>query len=259
MSELNLILIGPPGAGKGTQADRIQDDFDLPYLATGDMMRAKRTEDSDLGRKISRIITEGGLVDDDIVCEVLIERIEAEGEDGFLLDGFPRTQGQADILDDALDRRSRAITAVLLIEVADEIIEQRVTGRRMCPDGHVYHVDFNPPEQEGVCDVDGKDARAARRRQAGDGPQAPRHLSRPDRAAGRALRGRRACCAASTAPAPRTRSSAHPEDHRHPAARRLRLACALAGVITPVAALAGRWRRRSRRRPSSARRRSRPR
>ena len=156
MSELNLILIGPPGAGKGTQAERIQDEFGLPYLATGDMMRAKRKEDSELGRKISTIISEGGLVDDDIVCEVLIERVDAEGEDGFLLDGFPRTQRQADILDDALDRRGRAITAVLLITVPDEVIEQRITGRRMCPDGHTYHVDFNPPEQEGVCDVDGK-------------------------------------------------------------------------------------------------------
>ncbi len=156
MSELNLILIGPPGAGKGTQADRIRDEFELPYLATGDMMRAKRKEDSDLGRKISQIISEGGLVDDDIVCEVLIERIEAEGEDGFLLDGFPRTQGQADILDSALEGRGRAITAVLLIEAPDETIEQRITGRRMCPDGHVYHVDFNPPESEGVCDIDGK-------------------------------------------------------------------------------------------------------
>jgi adenylate kinase len=156
VSELNLILIGPPGAGKGTQAERIQDEFSLPYLATGDMMRAKRKEDSELGRKISTIISEGGLVDDDIVCEVLIERVDAEGEDGFLLDGFPRTQRQADILDGALDRRGRAITAVLLITVPDDVIEQRITGRRMCPDGHTYHVDFNPPEREGVCDVDGK-------------------------------------------------------------------------------------------------------
>ena len=92
VSELNLILIGPPGAGKGTQAENIKEDFDLPYLATGDMMRAARKEDSDLGRKIDKIINEGGLVDDDIVCEVLIERIDSEGEDGFLLDGFPRTE-----------------------------------------------------------------------------------------------------------------------------------------------------------------------
>jgi len=156
LSELNLILIGPPGAGKGTQAERLYKHFDLPYLATGDMMRAKRSEDSDLGRRIDTIINQGGLVDDAIVCEVLIERIEREGDDGFLLDGFPRTAGQADMLDGALERRSRSITAVLLIEVGDAIIEQRLTGRRTCPSGHVYHLDNNPPEQEGVCDEDGE-------------------------------------------------------------------------------------------------------
>lgn len=155
MGELNLILIGPPGAGKGTQAERIKEDFDLPYLATGDMMRAARKEDSDLGRKIAAIMDDGGLVDDDIVCEVLIARIEAEGEDGFLLDGFPRTLNQADILDRALDRRGRALTAVLFIEVDDDVIEARIVGRRICEQGHVYHVDNNPPERDGVCDIDG--------------------------------------------------------------------------------------------------------
>ncbi len=156
MSALNLILIGPPGAGKGTQAEHIKEDFDLPYLATGDMMRAARKEDSDLGRKIDKIINEGGLVDDDIVCKVLIERIEQEGQDGFLLDGFPRTQNQADILDAALDKRGHELTAVLLIEAPDETIVTRMSGRRQCPDGHVYHLEFNPPQEEGVCDIDGK-------------------------------------------------------------------------------------------------------
>ena len=156
MSELNLILLGPPGAGKGTQAEHLQRDFDLPYLATGDMMRAKRKEDSELGRKIDRIISEGALVDDDVVCEVLMARIESEGDDGFLLDGFPRTAVQADILDGALERRSRSLIAVLLIEAADDVIIARLAGRRQCEDGHVYHVEFNPPEREDVCDVDGK-------------------------------------------------------------------------------------------------------
>jgi adenylate kinase len=121
------------------------------------MMRAKRTEDSELGRRIDRIINEGGLVDDEIVCAVLLERIEAEGDDGFLLDGFPRKASQADVLDRALDERGRALTAVLLIEVPDAVIVDRLAGRRVCPDGHVYHVTANPPEQEGVCDVDGKE------------------------------------------------------------------------------------------------------
>src|ERR671928_2135001 len=105
MSELNLILLGPPGAGKGTQAANLVEDFGLPYLSTGDMMRAKRKEDSELGRKIDRIISEGGLVDDEIVCKVLLERVEAEGDDGFLLDGFPRKASQADVLDNALESR----------------------------------------------------------------------------------------------------------------------------------------------------------
>ena len=200
VSELNLILIGPPGAGKGTQADHIKDDFDLPYLATGDMMRAARKEDSDLGRKIDKIINEGGLVDDDIVCKVLIERIEDEGEDGFLLDGFPRTRGQADILDDALAERGRAITAVLLIEAPDD--DDRRAHHRP------PHVPRRPrlPRRVQPSGAGGRlrrrrqAARAARRRQARDGREAPGDLPRADRAAGRALRGRGRCCAASTAP-----------------------------------------------------------
>ena len=156
MSALNLIFIGPPGAGKGTQAEALVDEFDLAYLATGDMMRAKRKEDSDLGRKIAKIIAEGGLVDDEIVCAVVIERIEAEGVDGFLLDGFPRTTGQADKLQAALQERGRSLTGVLLIEAADDVIIKRLAGRRVCEDGHVYHVENNPPQREGVCDVDGK-------------------------------------------------------------------------------------------------------
>jgi adenylate kinase len=155
VSELNLILLGPPGAGKGTQAKNLTDDFGLPYLATGDMMRAKRQEDSDLGRKVAEIMDSGGLVDDEIVCKVLLDAIEAQGDDGFLLDGFPRKASQADVLDRALDERGRSITAVILIEVPDEVIVRRLAGRRQCEKGHVYHVDANPPEQEGVCDVDG--------------------------------------------------------------------------------------------------------
>ena len=155
MSELNLILLGPPGAGKGTQAENLTADFGLPYLATGDMMRAAREEDTDLGRDIKRIIAAGELVPDDVVCKVLLERVDAEGDDGFLLDGFPRTVGQADVLASALQRRGRKLTAVLLIDAADDVIIQRLAGRRVCSNGHVYHVDFNKPKHDGVCDIDG--------------------------------------------------------------------------------------------------------
>ncbi len=147
MSELNLILIGPPGAGKGTQAERLQEDFDLPYLATGDMMRAAKQEDSDLGREIKATMERGDLVSDDVVCEVLLARVDEEGDDGFLLDGFPRTVGQADILDESLRKRGRRITAVLLLEADDDVVVNRISGRRMDDDGNVYHVDSLP---EGV-------------------------------------------------------------------------------------------------------------
>jgi adenylate kinase len=144
VSELNLILIGPPGAGKGTQAERLRQDFDLPYLATGDMMRAAKKEDSDLGREIAKIMADGGLVSDDVVCRVLLAKVDEEGDDGFLLDGFPRTAGQADILDDALDKRGRSITAVLLIEADDDVVVDRISGRRMDDEGNVYHVSSLP-------------------------------------------------------------------------------------------------------------------
>ena len=155
MSELNLILIGPPGAGTGTQAERLQLDFALPYLATGDMMREAKEADTDLGRTVKEYVESGRLVPDDIVCNVLMERLDAEGDDGFILDGFPRTTGQADVLEDALEGRGRRLTAALLIEVPDDTIVERLAGRRVCKRGHPYHVDYNPPKHEGVCDIDG--------------------------------------------------------------------------------------------------------
>jgi adenylate kinase len=155
LPELNLILLGPPGAGKGTQADRLTGDFDLPYLATGDMMRAIKAEDSPLAEEVRSYMDKGHLVPDEIVCKVLLARVDAEGGDGFLLDGFPRNLAQADILAEALESRGRSLTAALLIEAADDVIVQRISGRRICAKGHVYHVEFDPPKHEGVCDQDG--------------------------------------------------------------------------------------------------------
>jgi adenylate kinase len=157
MSELNLILLGPPGAGKGTQAERLVDDFDLPYYATGDILRAAVKDGTELGKEAKGYMDKGDLVPDELICRVVMERIDSdEAADGFLLDGFPRTRGQADVLDNALDKRGRELTAALLIEVDDDEVIRRLSGRRICvKNGHLYHVEFDPPKNEGVCDQDG--------------------------------------------------------------------------------------------------------
>ena len=157
MSQLNLILLGPPGAGKGTQAERLVDDFDLPYYATGDILRAAVKEESDLGKEAKGYMDKGDLVPDELICRVIMERIDsAEAADGFVLDGFPRTVGQADVLENALGRRDRKLTAALLIDASDEEVIRRLSGRRICEEnGHLYHVEFDPPKKEGVCDQDG--------------------------------------------------------------------------------------------------------
>ncbi len=157
MSQLNLILLGPPGAGKGTQADRLTADFDLPYYATGDILRGAVKEESELGREAKAYMDRGDLVPDDVVCGVIVERIDsAEARDGFLLDGFPRTVPQAEALADSLASLDRRLTATLLVEVPDEDAIRRLSGRRVCRDrGHTYHVEFDPPKNPGFCDQDG--------------------------------------------------------------------------------------------------------
>jgi adenylate kinase len=156
VSELNLILFGKPGAGKGTQAARLREDFDLPYIATGDMLREHRENETDLGKQAAEYMSNGDLVPDELVIEMIMEEIESQGDDGFLLDGFPRSVGQADALGDEIERRGRRLTAALLIDADDETVLKRITGRRMCSNGHVYHVEFDPPKHEDVCDRCGK-------------------------------------------------------------------------------------------------------
>ena len=157
MGELNLILLGPPGAGKGTQAQRLVEDFDLPYYATGDILREAVKDGSELGREAKTYMDAGDLVPDEVICKVIMERVDSpEAADGFLLDGFPRTLGQAEALEGALERRSRRLTAALMIDAPDEEVIRRLSGRRICvKNQHLYHVEFDPPKREGVCDQDG--------------------------------------------------------------------------------------------------------
>jgi adenylate kinase len=157
MSELNLILLGPPGAGKGTQAGRLKDDFGLPYIGTGELLRDHKQSGTELGREASGYMDAGELVPDELVIRMILEEIDEKGGDGFLLDGYPRSVAQADALAAALDGNGRRLTAVLLIDADDETVIQRLSGRRQCvKNGHLYHVEFDPPKnKDGYCDIDG--------------------------------------------------------------------------------------------------------
>jgi adenylate kinase len=158
LPELNLILLGPPGAGKGTQAERLREDFSLPHISTGDILRAEVTESSELGRTAKRFMDAGELVPDEVIVEMITRRLGAgDARDGFLLDGFPRNAEQADALAAALEELERRLTAALLIEVPDDEVVRRLAGRRVCVKNpnHIYHVEFDPPKHDGVCDQDG--------------------------------------------------------------------------------------------------------
>ena len=155
---MNLILLGPPGAGKGTQAKRLREDFRVPYIATGDMLRQHVARDSELGRQAKAQINDGDLVSDDVIIGMVTDRIEQDDcADGFVLDGFPRTVPQAQALESGLEEVNRGVTAVLLIDTPDEEVVRRISGRRLCVKNqqHVYHVEFDPPKHEGKCDQDG--------------------------------------------------------------------------------------------------------
>jgi adenylate kinase len=157
VSELNLILLGPPGAGKGTQAERLQEDFDVAYIATGEILRKAVADGTDLGQKAKQYMDSGDLVPDEIIIGVILEFVASgAAQDGFLLDGFPRNVDQAEALDAALARLDRQLTAVLCIEVSDDEVVRRLSGRRMCvKSGHVYNIHTDPPKHDEVCDQDG--------------------------------------------------------------------------------------------------------
>ena len=154
---MDLILFGPPGAGKGTQAQFLVEAYKIPQISTGDMLRAAVKAGTPLGLKAQEIMTQGGLVSDDIVLGIVAERLAQDDCcSGFVLDGFPRTIPQADALDTILKQAGRAIDHVVSLEVDNEEIVKRLSGRRSCPScGKGYHIAFDAPLQAGICDVCG--------------------------------------------------------------------------------------------------------
>ncbi|MCM3399648.1 adenylate kinase [Oceanobacillus profundus] len=154
---MNLILMGLPGAGKGTQAEKIKEKYNIPHISTGDMFRLAIKEGTDLGLKAKGFMDQGELVPDEVTIGIVKERLsKADCENGFLLDGFPRTIAQAEALQELLTELNRKINYVLHVDVPEEKLVERLTGRRICPTcGTTYHVVYNPPKVEGVCDKDG--------------------------------------------------------------------------------------------------------
>jgi adenylate kinase len=155
--ELNLVLFGPPGAGKGTQAERLVEDFKLRYLATGNMLREAVREGTDLGREAKEWMDRGDLVPDDLIIAMIKDTLDApDARHGFILDGFPRTVKQAEALDGELEHLGRHLAAALLFEIPEDEVVRRLSGRRVCVKGHHnFHVEFDPPKHPDRCDLDG--------------------------------------------------------------------------------------------------------
>ena len=154
---MRIIMLGAPGAGKGTQAKRIADKFGIPHISTGDIFRANLKEGTPLGLKAKEYMDHGLLVPDDLTCDLVVDRIaQADAANGYVLDGFPRTIPQAEALTKALEERGEAIDYALDIEVPDSFIMERMEGRRSCVKcGAGYHTKFHPTKVEGVCDICG--------------------------------------------------------------------------------------------------------
>lgn len=154
---MHLILMGLPGAGKGTQAEKINEKFEIPHISTGDMFRLAIKEGTPLGKKAKEYMDEGALVPDEVTNGIVEERLsKADCEKGFLLDGFPRTIPQAEALHEITTKLNKKLDYVIHVDVPEEKLLERLTGRRVCPTcGTTYHVVNNPPKQEGICDKDG--------------------------------------------------------------------------------------------------------
>jgi adenylate kinase len=159
MSELNLVLLGPPGSGKGTQGELLQEDFRLPYYATGDILRAAVREGTELGTTAKQYMDRGDLVPDEVMVGLIAERVSrSEASDGFILDGFPRTIAQAEALAKLLKDLGQALDTVVYFDVSEPELLRRLTGRRVCRTcGHSYHITSNPPKRAGVCDQCGSE------------------------------------------------------------------------------------------------------
>ena len=151
---MKLVLIGGPGAGKGTQAKKLSKHFDIAHISTGDLLREQMKLGTELGKKVSEIMNAGGLVSDDIVSAMLAERIKADDcKKGYILDGYPRNVSQAE----GLEAITGKLDKVLCFNVDDEVIVDRMTGRRGCPKcGQMFHIKYNPPKKDGICDACGE-------------------------------------------------------------------------------------------------------
>ncbi|WP_129840986.1 adenylate kinase [Streptomyces sp. RFCAC02] len=155
---MRIVLVGPPGAGKGTQAALLAERLSIPHISTGDLFRANIRQGTELGRRVKSILNEGGLVPDEITLAMAADRMaQPDAEDGFLLDGFPRNIVQAKALDDVLGEAGQRLDAVLDLEVPEDEVVKRIAGRRTCRNdsSHTFHVEYKRPKQEGVCDVCG--------------------------------------------------------------------------------------------------------
>lgn len=154
---MRLVLLGPPGAGKGTQATALAEAFSIPAISTGDLFRKNVGEQTELGKLAKQYMDKGDLVPDEVTLGMVWDRLAADDAgDGFLLDGFPRTVPQAEQLESGLAERGTRLNAALNLDVPDDEVVRRLSGRRTCSKcGHIWHVEFNPPKVEGVCDVCG--------------------------------------------------------------------------------------------------------